>query len=88
VLHGGTSTVKIEVVSVEPPLVGELVESWVEPALGFKVTMPNVAWLWPSFLWSMLLVILVLWAVRSVPCLLRIGRVLRAGLRIAIRVDL
>jgi hypothetical protein len=63
VLHRGTNTLNIEIVSVEPPLVGENVELWVDPALGFKVTMPNVGWLWLSFLWPILLAIQVLWAV-------------------------
>jgi hypothetical protein len=62
-LHRGTNIVNIEVVSVEPPLVGEAVELWVDPALGFKVTMSNVGWLWLSFLWPIFLAIQVLWAV-------------------------
>lgn len=62
VLDRGMNTVNIEVVSVEAPLVGEAVELWVDPALGFKFTMPNVGWLWLSFLWPILLVIQVLWA--------------------------
>jgi hypothetical protein len=63
VLHRGTNTVNVEVASVEPPLVGETVELWVDPALGFKVTNPNVGWLWLSFLWPILFAIQVLWAV-------------------------
>jgi len=63
VLHRGTNAVNIEVVSVEPPLVGEAVELWVDPSLGFKVTMLNVGWLWLSFLWPILFAIQVVWVV-------------------------
>jgi hypothetical protein len=62
VLQRGRNTVNVEVVAVEAPLVGEAVELWVDPALGFKVTMPNVGWLWLSFLWPILVAIQVLWA--------------------------
>jgi hypothetical protein len=63
VLQRGRNTVNVEVVAVEAPLVGEAVELWVDPALGFKATMPNVGWLWLSFLWPILLAIQVLWAI-------------------------
>lgn len=62
-LHRGTNVVNIEVVAVERPLVGEGVELWVRPALGFETAMPNVMWLWPWFLWPILIFIQVLWAV-------------------------
>lgn len=62
-LQRGSNVVSIEVVSVEAPLVGEAVELAIDPALGFKATMPNVGWLWLSFLWPILLGIQVLWAV-------------------------
>jgi hypothetical protein len=63
-LHSGTNEVNIEVVAVDGPLVGESVELWVKPALGFKAAMPNVQWLWWSFLWwPIMFPIQVLWAV-------------------------
>ena len=46
VLHRGMNIVNIEVVAVEPPLVGEDIELVVLPVLGFKVTMPSVGLLW------------------------------------------
>ena len=58
----GTNIVNIEVVAVERPLVGEDVELWVNPALGFYEFMPNAGWLWPSLLWPFFAIILVLWA--------------------------
>jgi hypothetical protein len=61
-LQLGTNIVNIEVVAVERPLVGEHVELWVNPALGFYELMPNVGWLWPSFLWPFFAIILALWA--------------------------
>src|SRR5262245_20445049 len=63
VLHRGTNIVNIEVVSVDRPLVGETVRLSVLAPLGFKVTMPEVGWLWLSFLWPLLLVIQIVWAV-------------------------
>ena len=62
-LHSSTNIVNIEVVAVERPLVGEDVELWVNPALGFYHLMPNVRWLWPSLLWPFFAIILALWAV-------------------------
>lgn len=63
VLHRGTNIVNIEVIAVEPPLVGEALELWIAPPLGFKVTMPSVGWLWLWFFWPVLLAIQVLWAI-------------------------
>ena len=34
----------------------------INPALGFYNLMPNVGWLWPSFLWPFFAIILALWA--------------------------
>jgi hypothetical protein len=62
-LHAGVNIVNIEVVAVERPIVGEDVELWVNPALGFYELMPNVGWLWPSLLWPFFAIILALWAV-------------------------
>jgi hypothetical protein len=63
-LHSGTNELIIEVIAVDGPLVGESVELWVKPALGFKAAMPNVQWLWWSFLWwPIMFPIQVLWAV-------------------------
>jgi hypothetical protein len=61
-LQPGTSIVKIEVLAVERPLVGEDVELSVNPALGFYNLMPNVGWLWPSLLWPVFAIILAVWA--------------------------
>jgi len=62
-LKPGTNTVRLEVVSVEAPLVGETVELTIHPALGFKSSMPNVSWLWWWFLWPILVPLQLLWAV-------------------------
>lgn len=62
VLHPGVNVVNIEVVVAERPLEGEEVELWVMPALGFKNTMPNVAWLWFWFLWPFLGIVQAFWA--------------------------
>lgn len=62
-LHPGASSVDIRVDAVEQPLIGERVELWVEPALDFKTAMPNIGWLWPSLLWPLFAIVLVLWAV-------------------------
>jgi hypothetical protein len=59
-LHRGANVVNIEVVAVDRALVGEGVELWVRPALGFETAMKNVRWLWASFLWPILLFIEVL----------------------------
>jgi hypothetical protein len=62
VLHRGGNVVNIEVVVAERPLEGEDVELQVMPALGFKSSTPNVAWLWFWHLWPFLLVIQAFWA--------------------------
>jgi hypothetical protein len=62
-LQPGTNIVKIEVLAVERPLVGEYVELSVNPALGFYNLMPNVGWLWPSLLWPFFAIILAVWAI-------------------------
>ncbi|QUS38487.1 hypothetical protein RPMA_06310 [Tardiphaga alba] len=61
-LQRGANTVKLDIAAVAPPLIGERVELWVDPPLGAKQTMPNVAWLWGWFLWPLLLAIQLLWA--------------------------
>jgi len=62
VLRPGFTTVTIEVVSVEPPLVGESVQLHIHPPLGFKACMPGVCWLWWSFFWLVGALVQVLWA--------------------------
>ena len=62
VLHPGFNTIRIDVVSVDPPLSGETVELIVHPMLGFKSTASNVAWLWYWFLWPFVLPLLIVWA--------------------------
>ncbi len=62
VLHRGVNVVNIEVVVAERPLEGEDVELRVTPALGFKNSMPNVAWLWLWYLWPFLLILQAFWA--------------------------
>jgi hypothetical protein len=62
-LRSGTNIVSIKVAAVEAPLVGEDVELWVRPALGFKAGMENVLWLWGWFLWPVLLLVQMFWAV-------------------------
>jgi hypothetical protein len=63
-LHGGTNRLKIDIVSVGPPLVGETVKLVVLPALGFKVVKSsNTAtglFLW--FLWPVFLAVQLIWA--------------------------
>jgi hypothetical protein len=61
-LAPGFSKIRVEVTSVEEPLVGEVVSLNVEPPLGFKSTMPNVAWLWWFFAWPLYLLVQLIWA--------------------------
>jgi hypothetical protein len=61
VLHPGTSLVTIEVVSVEPQLLGETVELWVRPGLGFA-TASNAARLWSFYLSPVFVAIQLSWA--------------------------
>jgi hypothetical protein len=62
VLHRGVNVVNIKVVVAERPLEGEDVKLRVMPALGFKSGMPNVSWLWYSYLWPFLVIVQAFWA--------------------------
>jgi hypothetical protein len=63
VLNPGFTTIKIQIVSVEPPLVGEIIQLAFRAPLGFKECMPNVCWLWGWVLWPAMMVIQAIWAV-------------------------
>lgn len=62
VLHPGFNTIRIDVVSVDPPLSGETIELIVHPALGFKSAAENVSWLWYWFFWPFVVPIQIVWA--------------------------
>jgi hypothetical protein len=62
VVHRGLNTVKIQAVSVEAPLVGEVVKLSVIPPLTFKACMPSVCWLWWWNLWPLIMLIQTIWA--------------------------
>ena len=62
VVHRGFNTVKIQTVSVDAPLVGEMVRLNVLPPLTFKTCMPNVCWLWWWNLWPLLMFVQAIWA--------------------------
>jgi hypothetical protein len=81
VLHRGTNAVNIEVVSVEPPLVGETVELWIDPAPRFKAKMPIAGWPWFWVFWPIVLVILL----TIVPLVIKVLRAIWAtALRVAV----
>jgi hypothetical protein len=63
VLRPGLTKVMLEVASVEAPLIGELVQLGIHPALGFKECMPDVCWLWWWFAWPAGILVLALWAI-------------------------
>lgn len=46
----GLNQLRAKITAVDPSLVGERIEIWVDPALGFKSAEPDIDWLWPSFL--------------------------------------
>ncbi len=62
VLHPGFTTVKIQTVSVDTPLVGEIVQLSVLQPLTFKSCMPSVCWLWGWNLWPLIMVAQTIWA--------------------------
>lgn len=61
-LHIGYNHIKLEVVGVDPPLRGEEVKLYIDPALGFKSAKPNVIWLWWWFAWPIIAGIQFIWA--------------------------
>jgi hypothetical protein len=61
-LRRGVNVVNVDVVVAEQPLEGEDVELQVMPALGFKNGMPNVSWLWFSYLWPFFGIAQAFWA--------------------------
>ncbi|OAF04823.1 hypothetical protein AYJ54_23580 [Bradyrhizobium centrolobii] len=61
-LHQGANVVSINVATVERPLVGEDVELWVKPALGFEAGDAGLSWLWPSLLWPIFFIVQLGWA--------------------------
>ena len=64
ILHGGYNDIKVEVLSVGPPLVGEGVRLVVLPTLGFKVVRQNgVSGLFFWFFWPVMLAGQLLWAI-------------------------
>ena len=65
VLHRGTNNLKIDVISVGPPLVGETVQLVVLSALGFKTTdTKNTAgWFFLWFIWPIIVPFQVIWAI-------------------------
>jgi hypothetical protein len=62
VVHRGFNTVKIQTVSVDAPLVGEVARLNVIPPLTFKVCMPSVCWLWGWNLWPLIMFVQAIWA--------------------------
>jgi hypothetical protein len=62
VLQPGMNPVRITVISVAPPLLGEAVDLTIAPPLGFKATESNVAWLWFWFFWPIMAAVQLLWA--------------------------
>jgi hypothetical protein len=72
VLHSGTSLVTIEVVSVDPQLVGETVELWVKPG-GYAIA-SNAARLWSFYLWPVFVTIQLVWALVLGRWILRMRR--------------
>lgn len=62
VVHRGFNTVKIQTVSVDAPLVGEMARLNVIPPLTFKVCMPSVCWLWWWNLWPLIMFAQAIWA--------------------------
>jgi hypothetical protein len=62
VLHPGFTTVKIQVVSVDSPLVGEVAQLSVLPPLTFKSCMSSVCWLWGWNLWPLIIIAQTIWA--------------------------
>jgi hypothetical protein len=61
-LHPGFNAVKITALSVDPALVGEAVQLVVKPALGFKSSEDNVAWLYAWFFWPLIVPGQLVWA--------------------------
>jgi len=62
VVHRGFNTVKIQTVSVDAPLVGEVARLNVIPPLTFKACMPSVCWLWWSTIWPLIVFVQAIWA--------------------------
>jgi hypothetical protein len=62
VVHRGFNRVKIQTVSVDAPLVGEMARLNVLPPLTFKTCMPGVCWLWWSNLWPLIMFVQAIWA--------------------------
>jgi hypothetical protein len=62
VVHRGFNTVKIQTVSADAPLVGEVVRLDVIPPLTFKACMPSVCWLWWWNLWPVIMFVQAIWA--------------------------
>jgi hypothetical protein len=62
-LPAGISKLRLEVLAVDAPLTGEPAHLTIQPLLGFKSGMLNVAWLWWSFAWPILAFVQVFWAI-------------------------
>ncbi len=62
-LTKGINKFVLVVTSVDPALVGEMIEIWIEPALGIKRVEADVAWLGWSLLWQIYGVFYVIWGI-------------------------
>lgn len=63
-MRAGFSDVRLEVTTVEPPLIGETVDLFVLPPLSFGVYYGNFYWfLWPALvLWPFFIITQAIWA--------------------------
>lgn len=61
-LSPGFTTIRFEVLSVDPRLKGENVKLQVLPPLGFKSSQSGYSWLWFWFAWPLVAVLFALWA--------------------------
>jgi hypothetical protein len=61
-LPAGLSRIRLEVLAADAPLTDEVAHLTIQPLLGFKSSMPNVAWLWWSFAWPLYFFIQLMWA--------------------------
>ena len=62
-LKTGINPLAVAVISVDERLVGETIEIWIDPALGFKSSEPEVSWLWWSIVWPLYGVPYLLWGI-------------------------
>lgn len=61
VFRKGMNELSLVVTSVDQVLVGETIEIWIDPALGFKSSEPKVSWLFWSIIWPLYTIPYLLW---------------------------